>query len=624
MSNPPSRRAPQQQGPSQYAAVPQSPRSSALRPPAPGTRGSQQALTQSVQSGAIGGGYGPYSYNPNQARDAAMYSNSRFSAAPSEHSASSISASAEKAAILATTATVPNYLWDKDPDLDDALHNPDPVRDAKLDRSFTFFSARGWANAGALFILILAIITLFAGYPIIDNFAHPQATITGFNLGGINGTGQIPDLPGMPSLIDTDTPSSAYSRTGSDGKTYNLVFSDEFNKEGRTFYPGDDPYWEAVDLHYWPTGDLEWYDPGAITTKGGQLVITLTEEDSHNLNFKSGMLQSWNKLCFMTGYIEVAISLPGTHNTPGFWPGAWTMANLGRAGYGATTEGTWPYSYDSCDLGTYPNQTNKAGTSPEGALTGNNGNPISYLPGQRWSACTCSGGDHPGPSVSTGRGVPEIDIIEAQIDVNNDFKGQVSQSFQIAPFNYDYQIDNSTTTFYDDTLTEFNSYQGGQYQQAVSALTYIPDTAYGNQTFIKYGYEWWSNPDSRSEGYITWYSNGEESWTLPASAIGADSVTEISNRLIPEEPMYMILNLGMSPNFQAQDFMHMQFPAQMLVDYVRVYQRAGLKGMFTCDPSTRPTADYINNHITAYSDANLTTWADAGYTFPRNSQYDGC
>ena len=30
-----------------------------------------------------------------------------------------------------------------------------------------------------------------------------------------------------------------------------LVFSDEFNRDGRTFYPGDDPYWEAVDLHYW-------------------------------------------------------------------------------------------------------------------------------------------------------------------------------------------------------------------------------------------------------------------------------------------------------------------------------------------------------------------------------------
>jgi hypothetical protein len=30
-----------------------------------------------------------------------------------------------------------------------------------------------------------------------------------------------------------------------------LVFSDEFNTDGRSFYPGDDPYWEAADLHYW-------------------------------------------------------------------------------------------------------------------------------------------------------------------------------------------------------------------------------------------------------------------------------------------------------------------------------------------------------------------------------------
>ncbi len=34
---------------------------------------------------------------------------------------------------------------------------------------------------------------------------------------------------------------------------WDLVFSDEFNVDGRTFYPGDDPYWEAADLHYWQT-----------------------------------------------------------------------------------------------------------------------------------------------------------------------------------------------------------------------------------------------------------------------------------------------------------------------------------------------------------------------------------
>ena len=100
------------------------------------------------------------------------------------------------------------------------------------------------------------MITLFLGYPIITDATRKKAPSTGFNLGGINGSGQIPNLQNFPSLIDKDTPSNAMTRVGTDGKNYQLVFSDEFNTDGRTFYPGDDPYWEAVDLHYWPTGDL--------------------------------------------------------------------------------------------------------------------------------------------------------------------------------------------------------------------------------------------------------------------------------------------------------------------------------------------------------------------------------
>lgn len=34
-----------------------------------------------------------------------------------------------------------------------------------------------------------------------------------------------------------------------------------------------------------------------------------------------GMVTSWNKLCFTTGYLEVSLSLPGTSQSPGFWPG---------------------------------------------------------------------------------------------------------------------------------------------------------------------------------------------------------------------------------------------------------------------------------------------------------------
>jgi hypothetical protein len=57
------------------------------------------------------------------------------------------------------------------------------------------------------------------------------------------------------------------------------------------------------------------------------------------------------------------------------------------------------------------------------------------------------------------------------------------------------------------------------------------------------------------------------------------------------------MNLGMSPGFQAQDFKHMVFPAQMLIDYVRVYQPPGLNDAMTCDPPNRPTADYIARYV---------------------------
>lgn len=100
---------------------------------------------------------------------------------------------------------------------------------------------------GCLFLLFICLITLFAGYPIITHYTEPsQSTNGAYNLGGINATGQVPAIVGFPPLIDPDTPQNVYSRVGFDNQQYNLVFSDEFNKDGRTFYPGDDPYWQAV------------------------------------------------------------------------------------------------------------------------------------------------------------------------------------------------------------------------------------------------------------------------------------------------------------------------------------------------------------------------------------------
>lgn len=101
---------------------------------------------------------------------------------------------------------------------------------------------------------ILTVVSS-AGYPILTWVAmirRPKTTLGAYNLGGVNSSGQIPEMHGRWTLIDKDTPSEVYTRTSyHDGKELQLVFSDEFNIDGRSFYPGDDPYWEAVDIWYW-------------------------------------------------------------------------------------------------------------------------------------------------------------------------------------------------------------------------------------------------------------------------------------------------------------------------------------------------------------------------------------
>ena len=114
---------------------------------------------------------------------------------------------------------------------------------------------------------------------------------------------------------------------------------------------------QAVDLHYWQTNNLEWYEPRRLTTIDGHLRVTLNNTPSHGLAYEGGMMQTWNRFCFTGGYIEASVSLPGRSDVAGLWPAVWTMGNLGRAGYGGSLDGMWPYTYDSCDVGTLANQS---------------------------------------------------------------------------------------------------------------------------------------------------------------------------------------------------------------------------------------------------------------------------
>ncbi|GMM34003.1 beta-glucan synthesis-associated protein [Saccharomycopsis crataegensis] len=506
-------------------------------------------------------------------------------------------------------SSFPLHIDEKEPD--DYLHNPDPIEDAKYDHGRMMFDLKtmdkrsGFGLVGLVCLLIGAIM-VFVVYPVLtySGILDKSAPVTYEILTKYT----YPQLSAIrTSLVDPDTPNSALTKTARDGSKWNLAFSDEFNKEGRTFYDGDDQFFLAPDFHYAATNDLEWYDPYASSTANGSLNLRMDAYKNHDLFYRSGMVQTWNRLCFTQGNLEVGVMLPNYGNVTGLWPGIWTMGNIARTGYLATSDGVWPYSYEECDAGITPNQS-----SPDG---------ISYLPGQRLNSCTCKGEDH--PNRGTGRGAPEIDALEGEMDTTLGV-GVASQSLQMAPYDIWYYPDYDFVEIHNSSISSMNTYTGGPFQQAVSATSTMNITWYefgdtgGVHQFQKIGFEYLNDND---DGYIQWFIGDDPTLTIHAKALHPNG--NIGWRRITKEPMSINLNLGISNNWAYIDWASLHFPMTMRIDYVRIYQPEGEENM-GCDPEDYPTYDYIQDHLNAYSNPNLTSWEDAGYSFPKNKLTGGC
>ncbi|KAG6898818.1 hypothetical protein C0993_003928, partial [Termitomyces sp. T159_Od127] len=437
-------------------------------------------------------------------------------------------------------------------DEEDLMHDPTVHGVHK-----TGFPWRGILNVAVLVGLVLGLLCLFVFYPVLT-FYRNEARNSRID-GNIRINGTAPVLFQMPDLIDKLTPDAALTRTGFDGQEYQLVFSDEFETDGRSFYPGDDPFWEAVDLWYGATGDLEWYDPQQVSTRNGSLVITLDSADTlqpaltpgstapftpaqnHNLNYRSGMLQSWNKFCFSSGYIEVSVVLPGANSEskgyvsfpdnptprPHLFPsgpahGQWATSPAQATPQPQTACGPTPPATTRATSAHSPTRPSKTARAP------------------------------PPPSTLTPR-EPEGRHVPGQWEEIHDH-GQVAARLPLSYANF------------------------------------FP------------GFEYWGNPKNPDEGYITWQVDGVQSHRLGAAAVAPDqgpTGSGVGQRLIPVEPMSIVLNLGISPNWQTIDPSTLLFPAEMLIDYVRVYQRKGATNV-GCNPKDFPTADYIAAHRDAY------------------------
>ncbi|KAG0367681.1 hypothetical protein BGX24_003135 [Mortierella sp. AD032] len=621
-------------------------------------------------------------------------------------------------------------------------------------------SCRGLVNISSMLLILCGLILLILGYPIASSLkkdrlaaeaaaaAASAAVADGLTQvrfamdsqhqqhqhGGVAGSGLLGLLSKTSAstvqkassprtaamMVDPDTPEEKKMTVAKDGQPWDLVFSDEFNQDGRGFGLGQDPHWEAVDLA--PSaamGTLEHYSSDKVTTRNGQLEITLQRDPTSPSSAKvhkrdrggsewkytSGMLQSWNKMCFQGGILEVAVSLPGIPSKAGLKPRVFILGNLARYGFPASMDGVWPFSTLSTPL--------QCDTSSP--LAANSTAPSSSL-AQRLNGCSSGAASLGGIS----RGAPEMTLLETHYGVQMDpaaleAQKREIQSQQIAQpavlkkrqyTNIKRQIDqrpaqetvvlqkqslgasrvtvdsnlggriggggssprqsiamatvkvasssstassgssNSSTAVVETSTPQWVQPVDNRFFSSFSLSSSPLSNNKVQDEFVKVGLEYWPGSNSTNsnandnDAYIqfslnnqrqppllshahlqnhvsaTSYSNNNDNWYK-------DAISLPSNTLIPQEPMSIVLSLGLLQDELLLD-PELSYPAIMKIDYIRLYQprqeqdakekgEMSGKRWLSCDPVDHPTAAYIRDHSRAYSDPGAGTWAEAGY-----------
>ncbi|KRZ98301.1 uncharacterized protein AC631_05938, partial [Debaryomyces fabryi] len=182
-------------------------------------------------------------------------------------------------------SSFPLHIDEKEPD--DYLHNPDPIEDAAYDKNrfihdLKNMDRRSLGGLLGVIFLVLAAIVVFILLPVLTYSGVTSPYVP--ESYEILTSYRYPLLSAIRTdLVDPDTPAEVLTKKTSKGETWKLVFSDEFNAEGRTFYDGDDQFFQAADLWYGGTQDLEYYDPDAVTTANGTLDLRMDAYKNHDV-----------------------------------------------------------------------------------------------------------------------------------------------------------------------------------------------------------------------------------------------------------------------------------------------------------------------------------------------------
>jgi len=421
---------------------------------------------------------------------------------------------------------------------------------------------------------------------------------------------------------DKDTPAAQSTFVGSDSNSYQLVFSDEFNKPGRKFSNGQDTKWTALEIGDTSNNGAAFYLPEQATivtdnVDGSNPVSALqiltgnkshvgespTGGESVHMPYRSAMLQSWNKFCFTGGIVEFRARQP---SGGGYWPALWLFGNLGRAVYQNSNTGLWPWSYNECD--------------PDLELAPTN-------PPQRISACDDHDFEAEGLLPFQGRGATEIDILEGAV-TNSGKHSYVVGSLQLSPAIPPYfkppwngfPTASGPGSWYTGlTFGRRGKANSGWYGPAWGSgcPTGCPDALSGglleqddlDTRYWTYRMEW----KIGKNGGLGWYYDDEFIWGMSASSFGeyeicssrdgVESCHRTPARQVPQEPMSLVMNTAIGTwNEGVAGLDNKHWPAKFFVDYVRVWQRSDAINI-GCDPPDFPTRKYIEVNADLYGEA---------------------
>uniref|UniRef100_A0A7S1Y0E2 GH16 domain-containing protein n=1 Tax=Phaeomonas parva TaxID=124430 RepID=A0A7S1Y0E2_9STRA len=460
--------------------------------------------------------------------------------------------------------------------------------------------------------------------------------------------------PARPKFIDRATPAeNRITKSLSLAKDYALVFSDEFETDGRRFDGNSDLHWQALRKPDDAMGALHYYNDSTdeVTTLDGKLVLRANAKvaqwrewnkhrrkmEDFRRNYTTAMLTSWNRVCFTGGILELSAQLPGGAHDGGLWPAAWLLGNLARPTYPSTTEYVWPWSYDTCDaISEHEQLISACHDDPNSALRPQHALSPSLNPS---TSPTKNRGD--GLKRKTGRGAPEIDIFEALASWTPDSPPNMTATLTVAPGiaanrPHNGALPNATQDWYDGLEfgagSELNKEWYGSrsgtardkhkyWADSISGRHVLGDDEFNGQALFRV--EW----EPGAEGFVRWYLNSKLVF-----GVRADSLRNKTGALIPNEPMQIILNIAMN-NFWAQPqpcdtatcgacFACLDcknpdcqcalppllkncagLPAEMKIDFIRVFQDPGNdQHTLGCSPDYYPTEGYIAANKDLYRD----------------------